>query len=85
MPRGHPEALSDAWANLYEEFAVAINARRTGTDLPQGLLEYPTIWDGVLGVKFIQAAVQSHRLDAAWISCEVDGDAKRLATSCFMQ
>lgn len=85
MPRGHPEALSDAWANLYEEFAVAINARRTGADLPHGLLEYPDIWDGVLGVKFIQAAVQSHRLDAAWISCEVDGNAKRLATSCFMQ
>ena len=53
MPRGHPEALTDAWANLYLEFAVAIQARREGTDLPKDFLAYPTIADGVDGMRFV--------------------------------
>lgn len=46
MPRGHPEALTDAWANLYTEFAVAIDARRSGRTLPEELLAYPDVIDG---------------------------------------
>ncbi len=45
LPRGHPEALSDAWANLYSEFAIAIEARRAGKSVPEGLLNYPTVLD----------------------------------------
>lgn len=69
MPRGHPEALSDAWGNLYEEFAIAIEARRTGSELREGMLEYPNAWDGALGVKFIEAAVDSAQAGGEWKSC----------------
>lgn len=60
MPRGHPEALTDAWANLYLEFAVAIEARRTGRSLPDGLLACPDIEEGVRGMRFIEAAIRSN-------------------------
>jgi len=69
MPRGHPEALSDAWGNLYEEFAIAVEARRLGRTLPEGLLEYPTVLDGALGVKFIEATVESSQTGGRWTDC----------------
>ncbi|RMH48865.1 MAG: gfo/Idh/MocA family oxidoreductase, partial [Alphaproteobacteria bacterium] len=57
MPRGHPEALTDAWANLYLEFGVAIDARRRGLELEPGLLQHPTLEDGLKGLCFVDAAV----------------------------
>ncbi|MFC3060741.1 Gfo/Idh/MocA family protein [Paenirhodobacter populi] len=77
IPRGHPEALSDAWGNLYEEFAIAIEARRDGRTLPDGLLAYPGIEEGAAGVAFIQAAIRSDAEDGAWVGCTFDtGSAK---------
>ena len=70
MPRGHPEALTDAWANLYTELAVAIDARRSGKPLPEGLLAYPTVVDGAKGVKFVDAAVRSNAT-GDWVDCRV--------------
>ena len=69
LPSGHGEALSNAWANLYTEFAVAIAARRGGDTLPDGLVEFPTALDGARGVKFIHAVVDSHDSGGAWTSC----------------
>ena len=66
MPRGHPEALTDAWANIYTEFAVAVDARRGGRTLPAGLIEMPTVLDGLRGVQFVQAAVESNGSGGAW-------------------
>lgn len=71
MPRGHPEALTDAWANLYIEMAVAIEARRAGRVLPEGLLAYPTVIDGAKGVAFVEAAIRSDAADGAWIDCRL--------------
>lgn len=66
MPRGHPEALTDAWANLYLEFAVAIDARRNGQTLPDGLLDYPNVIDGLKGMEFTAQAVKSNEL-GTWV------------------
>jgi len=77
MPRGHPEALSDAWGNLYEEFAIAIEARRNGITLPEGLLEFPDAWEGALGVKFIEAAVDSSQSGGEWKTCLIRYDESR--------
>ena len=68
MPRGHPEALTDAWANLYLEFAIAIQARRNGIELPKDFLAYPTIADGVDGMRFVEAAIKSNQTET-WVSC----------------
>ena len=66
VPRGHPEGYLEAFANLYAEAAVAIEARRDGRTLEDGLLDYPTVEDGAIGVKFIEAAIASSRADGAW-------------------
>ena len=65
--RGFPEGLIEAWANLYTEFAMAVAARRDGIETPSGWLGYPKIAEGVQGVRFIEAAVRSHRSNGAWI------------------
>jgi len=61
MRRGHPEALSDAWANLYLELAVAIDARRGDRALADGMVAFPTLADGVKGMRFIDAAIRSNQ------------------------
>ncbi|GLR66634.1 putative oxidoreductase y4hM [Acidocella aquatica] len=77
MPRGHPEALSDAWANLYTEFAIAIEARRDGRTLPEALLRYPTVLDGAKGMKFIEAAAHSAAHGGSWTDCLLEYSAIR--------
>jgi predicted dehydrogenase len=71
MPRGHPEALTDAWANLYIEFAIAIEARREGRTLPEGLLRYPDLVEGARGVRFIEAAAESAASGGTWVDCSL--------------
>lgn len=70
LPRGHGEALSDAWANLYTEAALAIAARRLGEKLPQGLIDLPQLETGIRGIKFIHAAADSHEAGGTW--CKID-------------
>ena len=69
LPSGHGEALSNAWANIYTEFAVAIAARREARVLPEGLVDFPTVVDGARGVKFIHAAADSNENGGAWTPC----------------
>lgn len=67
LPRGHAEGVSDAWANLYAEIAIAVAARRAGTDLPEGLLSFPDVAEGARGVRFVHAAVDSHEGGGIWL------------------
>ena len=57
-PRGHPEGLREAFANLYREVAQARMARALGEAPPPVL--YPTIDDGVHTMAFIEACVASN-------------------------
>ena len=72
LPRGHGEALSDAWGNLYTEIAIAVTARREGKTVPEGLIDLPTVIDGARGVKFIEAAADSHEAGGVWTKCWLD-------------
>lgn len=71
MPRGHPEALTDAWANLYTEFAIAVAARREGRTLAPGLLRHADVVDGAKGVCFVEAAAASAASGGAWTDCRL--------------
>lgn len=64
---GHPEGFMDAFANIYTDMADAILARRDGGAVDPLALTFPTIEDGVLGVKFVEATVASNQADGAWI------------------
>src|SRR5450432_1310171 len=56
-PRGHPEGLREAFANIYAEVAQARMARSLGDALPA--LPFPRIEDGVHTMAFIEACVAS--------------------------
>jgi len=63
-PRGHPEGLREAFANVYREFAEDIIARNLGA--PRSTAPYPRIADGVHTMAFIEACVESTRNEARW-------------------
>ncbi len=67
VPPGHPEGYLEGFANIYTEAAAAIRARRTpGGTIPEGVV-YPTLQDGVLGMRFIDACVRSSAQNASWV------------------
>ena len=72
LPRGHGEALSDAWGNLYTEIAIVIEARRAGRSLPEGDLVMPDVGDGARGVAFVHATADSHEAGGVWV--DLPGD-----------
>ena len=63
-PRGHPEGLREAFANLYREFGEDIIARNLGR--PRSTMPYPRIADGVHTMAFIEACVASANDEARW-------------------
>ncbi len=66
IARGHPEGLTEAFANLYRDAAEAIAARITG--LPaEPLADFPTAQAGVDGLAFVEAALASRRAGGAWV------------------
>lgn len=66
-PGGHPEGYLEGFATIYNEAAACIRAARAG-NLHTGLL--PTVEDGVEGVKFILAVVNSSAENAKWMTLE---------------
>src|SRR5882757_638026 len=58
-PPGHPEGYLEAFANLYRGFAEAIRARREGRKATAIGLNVPTAYDGLKGVAFVDAVVDS--------------------------
>lgn len=68
---GHPEGFMDAFANIYSDIAAAIVARRDGSAVDPLALTFPTVEDGVMGVKFVEAAVESNRQDGRWVSARL--------------
>ena len=68
IPAGHPEGLIMAFANIYKVFAQAILNKLNG--IPNDgkwSLDFPTVDDGLWGVRFINACVKSSEQGAAWI------------------
>jgi predicted dehydrogenase len=59
LPTGHPEAYIEAFANLYMRTGEAIRARIAGKKAGPLSLDFPTVHDGVAGMKFIEGVVKS--------------------------
>lgn len=69
IPSGHPEGYLEGFATIYSEAALAIKADRIGQPLSSDVV-YPTVYDGVEGMQFITAAVQSSNEGGVWRSLE---------------
>ncbi|ALG73188.1 oxidoreductase [Azospirillum thiophilum] len=66
-PAGHPEGYLEGFAQIYRDAADRIVARLESRPAPDAV-PLPTVEDGVRGVRFIHAAVESSRGDAAWVT-----------------
>ena len=67
IPAGHPEGYLEGFANIYGEAAAAIRARRgNNSPLPEDII-FPTVQDGVKGIRFIDACVKSSSDNAGWV------------------
>lgn len=66
IPSGHPEGYLEGFATIYAEAARAIRAAETGTKQDLAVI-FPTIEDGLAGVKFIDAALRSSASNGAWV------------------
>lgn len=69
IPAGHPEGYLEAFANVYKNFATHLNAKLKGEIIE--IPDYPTVSDGVRGVKFIHAAVESDKNNAIWTKLNI--------------
>lgn len=67
VERGHPEGYLEAFANLYTEFAEVVAGRIAGQRQPVADDLFPRIEDGVKGLAFVAAAIESAGT-ARWVS-----------------
>ncbi len=66
IPPGHPEGYLEAFANIYRNFANHLRAVIDGREADIATLDYPKIADGIRGMAFIEAAVESSKNNARW-------------------
>jgi len=67
-PFAHPEGFIEAFANVYLAAARAISDRIDGNPEPEGGYDFPTVDDGVAGMAFIKACVESSASDRKWVA-----------------
>ena len=66
-PFAHPEGFIEAFANIYLAAARAMADRIDGASPPPEGYDFPTIDDGVAGMAFIKATVDSSASSQKWI------------------
>lgn len=68
IPSGHPEGLTMAFANIYKTYTNALLNRINGkANDGKWDLDFPNVEDGVQGVRFITACVESSKNGATWV------------------
>ncbi len=65
IPAGHPEGYLEGFATIYRSFAKELQKINSG-DAPSAFPDFPTVKDGVRGMKFIYASVESSKNNATW-------------------
>lgn len=65
-PAGHPEGYIEAFANIYRNFAGAVIAFASSADKKDIKMDFPNVYDGVRGMRFIETAVASSNSSHKW-------------------
>ena len=63
LPAGHPEGFLEAFANVYRLAVADIRRAEAGESTVGG---YPTVYDGLRGMQFIEKVVESSQKGAVW-------------------
>jgi predicted dehydrogenase len=66
IPPGHPEGYLEGFAQLYRDAAELIRAKREGRTPAEDCALLPGVTEGVRGVAFVSAAVESSANNGAW-------------------
>lgn len=66
LPPGHPEAFNEAFANIYANACDSMRAHKEGRTPTELELDFPSAADGVRGMAFIAAVVDSDASDTKW-------------------
>jgi len=66
-PFAHPEGFIEAFANIYLAAGRAIADKIEGNPAPECGYDFPGVDDGVAGLAFIKASVESSKSDQKWI------------------
>ncbi|MCC8139519.1 MAG: gfo/Idh/MocA family oxidoreductase, partial [Lachnospiraceae bacterium] len=67
LPYGHPEGWLESMGNLYDSFGECILAKKNGNFTPD-MIDYPTIEEGVAGLKYVEACLESNEKGNVWVT-----------------
>jgi predicted dehydrogenase len=67
IPAGHPEGYLEAFANIYRNFAYCVRAHIAGVAPDPIYTDFPTVHDGVRGMKFIDKVIASGKSKSKWL------------------
>jgi predicted dehydrogenase len=67
LPTGHPEAFIEAFGNVYLNATDTMRAKIMGVEPSELEADFPTVYDGARGVRFIETVVESSRSDQKWL------------------
>ena len=65
---GHPEGFPEGFANIYGDAAEAIAAELSGIKADPLALWYPKAEDGLAGMKFMLACIESSENSGSWVT-----------------
>lgn len=70
-PAGHPEGYLEAFANLYRNFALTLQAKINGEQPKEEWLDFPGTEEGIRGMAFIENVVASGKSDVKWMEFKI--------------
>jgi predicted dehydrogenase len=68
IPSGHPEGYFESFANVYSTFIAALAKKLRGEALTPADLDFPSVDDGVRGVRYIEKCVESSAKGSVWLN-----------------
>lgn len=71
LPAGHPEGYLEAFANIYVEFATAVNDHISGSYKSSDDYDFPDAAEGVRGMAFVVNMLKSSDSDTKWTVFEI--------------
>jgi len=63
LPAGHPEGYIEAFANIYNNIAKTILAKKESRKPGEFDIDFPTVKDGARGIYFVNRAIESGKKD----------------------
>ena len=67
IPPGHPEGYLEGFANIYSDVYKRLFAQTNKQNYDQSNDCYPTIYDGVEGMRFIETVLKSNNSNSKWV------------------